>query len=75
MHILTQYLGSQTLIRVDWQRMARRFENLVFTTDAQGRTKAPTVGSLVRWCVDFLTADFQQRASFVAGFALGLRLG
>lgn len=55
--------------------MAKRFENLAYTKDVEGHTRAPTVGSLIRWMVDFLTADFQQRASFVAGFALGLRLG
>jgi len=30
---------------------------------------------LWNWVVDFLTADFQSRASFVAGLALGLRIG
>ncbi|KAH8106728.1 FUN14 family-domain-containing protein [Cristinia sonorae] len=73
--VLLQYLGQQSLIRVDWSRMSQRFENLVFTKDPQGRSRAPTVGSLFSWIVDFLTADFQQRASFVAGFALGLRIG
>lgn len=70
-----QYLGSLTLLRVDWPRMASRFENLFYTTDAAGRKKAPNVGSLFRWFTDFLTADFQQRASFIAGFVLGIRIG
>jgi len=73
--VFLQYLGAQSLVRVDWTRMSQRFENLVFTKDAQGQTRAPTVGSLLRCIVDFLTADFQQRASFIAGFSLGLRLG
>lgn len=55
--------------------MASRFENLFYTTDAQGVRRAPNVGSLLRWIIDFLTADFQQRATFIAGFALGLRVG
>ena len=70
-----QYLGSLSLVRVDWGRAATRFENLFYTTDATGAKRPPNVGSLFRWIVDFLTADFQQRASFVAGFALGLRIG
>lgn len=48
---------------------------MVYTKDPTSRKKAPNVYSLWNWIVDFLTADFQQRASFVAGFALGLRVG
>jgi FUN14 domain-containing protein 1 len=55
--------------------MSSRFENLFYKTDAQGVKRAPSVGSFFRWIVDFLTADFQQRASFIAGFGLGLRIG
>ncbi|KAI0724101.1 FUN14 family-domain-containing protein, partial [Fomitopsis betulina] len=73
--VLLQYLGSLNLLRVDWSRMAFRFENMFFTTEATGRKKAPNVGSLFRWFTDFLTADFQQRASFIAGFMLGIRIG
>ncbi|GJE87187.1 FUN14 domain-containing protein [Phanerochaete sordida] len=73
--VLLQYFGSLNLIRIDWARMSKRFENLFYTTDATGAKRAPSVGSLVRWIIDFLTADFQQRASFIAGFALGIRVG
>ncbi|EKM55381.1 uncharacterized protein PHACADRAFT_94975 [Phanerochaete carnosa HHB-10118-sp] len=73
--VLLQYFGSLNLVRVDWARMSARFENLFYTTDATGAKRAPSVGSLVRWIVNFLTADFQQRASFIAGFALGIRVG
>ena len=70
-----QYLGSLNLLRVDWPRVASRFESLFYTTDAAGRKKAPNVASLFRLITDFLTADFQQRASFIAGFLLGIRIG
>ncbi|KAK0210651.1 FUN14 family-domain-containing protein [Desarmillaria ectypa] len=73
--VLLQYLVSFSVIRVDWVKMGGRFENLFYTTDATGRKKSPTLYSLCKWIVDFLTTDFQPRASFVAGFALGLRLG
>ncbi|KAI0780789.1 FUN14 family-domain-containing protein [Trametes elegans] len=73
--VLLQYLGSLSLVRVDWSRAATRFENLFYTKDATGATRPPNVGSLFRWVIDFLTADFQQRASFIAGFTLGLRIG
>ena len=74
-HYALEYLGSVSLVKVDWARMASRFENLFYTTDALGGRKPPTVRSIWKWMVDFLTADFQPRASFVAGFALGLRVG
>ncbi|CDO72852.1 hypothetical protein BN946_scf185002.g37 [Trametes cinnabarina] len=73
--VLLQYLGSLSLVRVNWNRAASRFENLFYTKDATGAKRPPNLGFLFRWIVDFLTADFQQRASFVAGFALGLRIG
>lgn len=70
-----KYLGSLSLVRVDWPRMASRFENLFYRGDAAGKRRPPTIGSVLRWMIDFLTADFQARASFIAGFALGLRIG
>ncbi|KAH7914988.1 FUN14 family-domain-containing protein [Hygrophoropsis aurantiaca] len=73
--VLLQYLSSTSLVRVDWTRMAQRFENLFCTKDALGQPKAPTIGSVWRSIVNFLTADFQPRASFIAGLALGLRVG
>ncbi|KAI0807441.1 FUN14 family-domain-containing protein [Fomes fomentarius] len=73
--VLLQYLGSLSLVRVDWNRAATRFENLFYRTDVSGVRRPPNVGSLFRWIIDFLTADFQPRATFIAGFGLGLRVG
>ncbi|KAH9484235.1 FUN14 domain-containing protein 1 [Psilocybe cubensis] len=73
--VLLQYMGSASLVRVDWNKAASKFENLFYTKDAAGGTRPPNVLSLWNWMIDFLTADFQPRASFVAGFVLGLRIG
>ncbi|TRM61894.1 FUN14 family-domain-containing protein [Schizophyllum amplum] len=73
--VLLQYLGQVSVLKVDWTAMSRRFENLFYKTDANGVKRAPNVGSLWTWVVDFLTADFQPRASFLAGFVLGIRVG
>ncbi|KAF5315734.1 hypothetical protein D9611_004606 [Ephemerocybe angulata] len=73
--VLLQYLGSQSLVRVDWRNVASRFESRFHTVDATGASRPPTVGSVWTKLINFLTADFQPRASFLAGFALGLRLG
>ncbi|KAJ7046676.1 FUN14 family-domain-containing protein [Mycena alexandri] len=74
--VLLQYFGSFGVLKVDWESMGGRFQRLFYTTDPKTGSKAtPTIYSLWRWMVDFLTADFQPRASFVAGLALGLRIG
>ncbi|TEB31277.1 hypothetical protein FA13DRAFT_1732733 [Coprinellus micaceus] len=73
--VLLQYLASQSLVRVDWGRAASRFESRFHTVDASGASRPPTVGVLWNKTIGFLTADFQPRASFVAGFILGIRLG
>jgi FUN14 domain-containing protein 1 len=64
------------VVRVDWEKMASRFEDRFATEEPGGTTRrAPTVYLLWKCVVNFLVADFQQRAAFVAGFALGLRVG
>jgi len=73
--VLLQYLGSQSLVRVDWSRMASRYESMFYRQDSTGTRKAPTVGGVWKGLVNFLTADLQPRASFLAGLALGLRVG
>ncbi|KAJ7740710.1 FUN14 family-domain-containing protein [Mycena maculata] len=74
--VLLQYFGSFGVLKVDWQAMGTRFQRLFYTTDAETGSKAtPTIYTAWKWLVDFLTADFQPRASFIAGLALGLRIG
>lgn len=70
----TQYLGSLSVVRVDWSRAASRFENSFYRTE-NGVRHPPTIRSLWNWLVNFLAADFQPRATFVAGLVLGLRIG
>ncbi|KAF9053575.1 hypothetical protein BDZ89DRAFT_907616, partial [Hymenopellis radicata] len=73
--VLLQYFVSFSVVKVDWEAMATKFEQMFYSTDATGQKKTPTIYGLFRWMVDFLTADFQPRASFVAGLMLGLRIG
>ena len=67
------------LVRVDWKRAESEFADMFYVkgTDAAGNEvrTPPGLGRVWNWLVDFLLADFQARASFLAGFALGLRLG
>ncbi|EIW85034.1 hypothetical protein CONPUDRAFT_79733 [Coniophora puteana RWD-64-598 SS2] len=73
--VLLQFLGSASIVRIDWRQAGARFENLFYRTDSLGHKRAPTIGSIWNGLVNFLTADFQPRASFVAGLALGIRIG
>ena len=67
------------MIRIDWSVAESRFSDKFYTSlaDASGKEirRPPTVYAAVRWLINFLTADFPPRATFVAGFALGLRVG
>ncbi|KAG6903200.1 hypothetical protein C0995_002743 [Termitomyces sp. Mi166 len=73
--VLLQYLSSVSLVRVDWKRLATRFENAFHIQDVNGVSHPPSILVLWKGLLDFLTADFQPRASFIAGLVLGLRIG
>ncbi|TFK76545.1 hypothetical protein BDN72DRAFT_729139, partial [Pluteus cervinus] len=71
--VLLQYLRYKEFITVHWGKIGSKFENLFYVTKPDGTKKPPTVGSLWHWMVGFLTTDFQWRATFVTGLAVGLK--
>ncbi|KDN44752.1 hypothetical protein K437DRAFT_256898 [Tilletiaria anomala UBC 951] len=79
--VLMQYFSSQRWITIDWKAIGSKYETVVNT--AAGGTADPAGNPITHsraariWqrLVDFLTADFQQRATFTAGLILGFRLG
>lgn len=73
--VLLQYFNSLHWIRVDWNSAEGRFKRAFYTTDENGQSRPPTVQSFFTWIVNFVMADFQPRASFLAGLVLGLRIG
>ncbi|OWT41427.1 hypothetical protein C362_00895 [Cryptococcus neoformans Bt1] len=73
--VFLQYLSTKSYIQVDWARIGARYDSAFGTKTPTGGYRGPTIGRLWARLVDFLTADFQQRASFLAGLALGIRLG
>ncbi|KAG8936582.1 hypothetical protein FRC03_009057 [Tulasnella sp. 419] len=75
--VILQYFSSTSLIRVDWGKLSSKYERHFHTQPAKPgeKSRPPTVYSFFNWFVDFLTADFPPRATFIAGFILGLRLG
>lgn len=74
---LVQYFTSFNLLNVNWGTMASRFEQQFNSppTAPGEKSQPPTVLSLWNWMINFLTADFPPRATFLAGFILGLRVG
>ncbi|EDR14251.1 uncharacterized protein LACBIDRAFT_305893 [Laccaria bicolor S238N-H82] len=73
--VLLQYMASTSVVRIDWGRVSSRFGEMFYRRDGTGTKKPPTVSSIWNTLIDFLTADFQPRASFIVGFALGIRVG
>ncbi|KAK0550832.1 hypothetical protein OC846_002368 [Tilletia horrida] len=80
-YVFLQYMSSQRLVNVNWGAIGRGYDAIV--DRAAGGSTNTTVrgwkGSKLQaiWSrlVDFLTADFQPRATFLAGLLLGFRLG
>lgn len=77
--VLLQYLNSQKLVSVNWGGISKRYDGLVGSVAGPGDKvkgwQGSTAGRIYTRFEDFLTANFQERASLLAGLALGLRLG
>ncbi|CAE6392280.1 unnamed protein product [Rhizoctonia solani] len=75
--VLLQYFNAIDLTKTNWSAASTRFEHLFYSTPSKtGESRRPpTIATFWAWLVDFLTADFPPRASFLAGMILGLRIG
>ncbi|KAL4399254.1 mitochondrion autophagy protein [Malassezia pachydermatis] len=79
-YVLLQYLASKRLITIDWKSLQTSYNSSVdrLAGPADKAKSGMTQYPLVRiWnrMVEFLTSNFQERATFIAGLVLGLRLG
>lgn len=80
-YILLQYLNSQRLITVNWSAINSRYDKLVDSAAGPETSKnvrgfsGSTLQRIWTRTTDLLVADFQPRATFMAGLLLGLRLG
>lgn len=99
-------MSSRSFIKIDWSKLSGSYDKSFGTRTAAGEVRAPSVGGVWAWFVDFVTANFQrewsrpafiklapyfvlehtpryspeqaltkERATFLAGLALGFRLG
>ncbi|GAA5824006.1 hypothetical protein JCM11251_003377 [Rhodosporidiobolus azoricus] len=74
--IFLQYMSSRSLINVNWPSIASSYDSFITKRAGPPATEGGNrLGGLWRWFVDFVGANIQQRATFVAGIALGLRIG
>ncbi|WFD28345.1 hypothetical protein MNAN1_003354 [Malassezia nana] len=79
-YVLLQYLASKRLLNINWQSMSssygRELERLAGPLDpSKSRFQQMPLVRIWNRLVEFLTSDFQERATFIAGLILGLRLG
>lgn len=58
-------MSSRNFITVDWGKLAGRYDSVFGTKTAEGNIKAPTVGGVWAWFVDFVTANFQREFAFI----------
>jgi len=70
-----KYFNSLHWLRIDWATAEQQFNRAFYVTDEGGVRRPPTIVTAWKWFKDFVLADFQPRASFVAGFMLGVRFG
>lgn len=79
-YVLLQYLASKRLVNINWKSMSssygREMERLAGPLDpSTSRFQQMPLVRIWNRAVEFLTSDFQERATFIAGLILGLRLG
>ncbi|BGP26669.1 hypothetical protein JCM10295v2_005622 [Rhodotorula toruloides] len=74
--VLLQYLSSRSLISINHEALSSTWDRLVTARAGAPASKGGNrLGSLWSWFVDFVGANVQSRATFVAGVLLGFRLG
>ncbi|RUS19163.1 FUN14 family-domain-containing protein [Endogone sp. FLAS-F59071] len=72
--VLLQYLSFKGLVTVHWDRMAWHYTNQL-DKDKDGKVTASDLRTIMAALLDFLTANFQFKSTFVGGFYAGLRYG
>jgi FUN14 domain-containing protein 1 len=88
---MKQYMSSKSFVNVDWKKLASSYDSTFGTKTSEGVINQPTIKGAGNWIIDFVTANFQresqysnaevataemiERASFLAGLVLGVRLG
>ncbi|GAA6014298.1 hypothetical protein JCM11491_005030 [Sporobolomyces phaffii] len=71
--VLMQYMSSRSLININWGALTSSYDSVI--TSRAGPAGSNRAVGLWNWFIDFVSADVQSRATFVAGVVLGLRIG
>lgn len=73
---LAQYLSSRSLITINWSALTSSYDKLITKRAGPPASQGGNrLGGLWTWFIDFVGANVQSRATFVAGVMLGLRIG
>ncbi|GAA5979981.1 hypothetical protein JCM11641_008253 [Rhodosporidiobolus odoratus] len=74
--VLLQYMSSRSLIDVNWSALSRSYNSFITKRAGPSASQGGNrLKGITAWFIDFISANVQQRATFVAGIGLGLRLG
>ncbi|GAA5859318.1 hypothetical protein JCM1840_004559 [Sporobolomyces johnsonii] len=74
--VLMQYLSSRSLITINWSALTSSYDKFVTKRAGPPASQGGNrLGGLWTWFIDFVGANVQSRATFVAGVMLGLRIG
>ncbi|GAA6064244.1 hypothetical protein JCM10212_005996 [Sporobolomyces blumeae] len=74
--VFMQYMSSRSLIDINWSALTNSYDKFITSragpSAAQGGNR---MRGLWTWFIDFVGANVQSRATFVAGVLLGMRIG
>ncbi|GAA5897089.1 FUN14 domain-containing protein [Sporobolomyces salmoneus] len=74
--VFLQYMSSRSLININWGALTSSYDSLITSRAGPPASQGGNrVVGLWNWFIDFVGADIQSRATFVAGVMLGLRIG
>ncbi|GAA5951966.1 hypothetical protein JCM3765_005155 [Sporobolomyces pararoseus] len=74
--VFMQYMSSRSLININWGALTNSYDSFITSRAGPPASKGGNrIVGLWNWFIDFVGADIQSRATFVAGVMLGLRIG
>jgi FUN14 domain-containing protein 1 len=62
-------MSTKKFISVDWSKMANNYDSTFGTKTATG-LRAPSVGGVYAWFVDFVTANFQRKSALITSYTV-----
>ncbi|SGY61718.1 BQ5605_C007g04592 [Microbotryum silenes-dioicae] len=74
--VFLQYMSSRSLLQINWGAITNSYDSFIAKRAGPPASAGGNrITGLWSWFVDFVSADVQSRATFIAGILLGFRLG